>query len=72
MKKEILQRKMAYFINLIQLFNAKHLYKEFNGHNNFYFYKDIKFHSKITITSNLNYHNLFFWKEYWINSSNIS
>ena len=63
---------MAYFINLIQLFNVKHLYKEFNGNNNFYFYKDIKIHTKISINSNLIYHNLFLRKEYWINSSNIS
>ena len=72
MKMEILQRKMVYFINLKLLFIAKYLYKEFNGHYDVYFYKDIEFHSKIKIISNLNYLDLFFRKEYWINSSNIS
>ena len=69
---EILQRKMVYFINLKLLFIAKYLYKEFNGHYDVYFYKDFEFHSKIKIISNLNYLDLFFRKEYWINSSNIS
>ena len=60
MKMEIFQRKISYFINLKQLFLAK------------YFYKYIKFHTKIIITSNLNYLDLISKKEYWITSSNIS
>ena len=72
MNTEILKRKMVYFINLKLLFIAKYLYKEFNGHYDVYFYKDFEFHSKIKIISNLNYLDLFFRKEYWINSSNIS